>query len=109
MSAVRNRPMPIGGMSYLRIREAVGNGNAARGRMILEAIAARLNEARQKHPLYAEGPYQALGVIHSEFRELEKAVEHETESRQMDEALDVVATAVRFIGEEHKTERGKQW
>lgn len=88
--------------TYRRMRRAFGNGNESKGRAIMQAIALRLEQARDKHPLYAEGPYQALGVIGSEFHELEKAVEHETESRQMDEALDVIATAVRFLGEEYK-------
>lgn len=88
--------------TYLRMRRAFGNGNEKRGRAIMQAIALRLEEAREKHPAYAEGPYHALGVVGSEIRELEKAVERETESRQKDEALDVVATAVRFLGEEYK-------
>lgn len=88
--------------TYHRTRKAFGNGNEKRGRAIMQAIALRLEQARDKHPLYAEGQYQALGVIGSEFHELEKAVEHETESRQMYEALDVIATAVRFLGEEYK-------
>lgn len=88
--------------TYRRMRRAFGNGNEAKGRAIMQAIALRLEQARDKHPLYAEGPYHALGVIGSEFHELEKAVEHETESRQMDEALDVIATTVRFLGEEYK-------
>ena len=88
--------------TYHRTRKAFGNGNEAKGRAIMQAIALRLEEARGKHPVYAEGPYHALGVIHAEFKELEHAVEHETESRQMDEALDVIATSVRFLGEEYK-------
>lgn len=88
--------------TYLRMRKAFGNGNERIGRAIMQAIALRLEEAREKHPLYAEGPYHALGVIHAEFKELEHAVEHETESRQKDEALDVIATSVRFLGEEYK-------
>lgn len=88
--------------TYRRMRRAFGNGNERRGRAIMQVIALRLEHARREHPLFAEGPYQALGVIGSEFRELEHAVEHETESRQADEALDVVATAVRFLGEEYK-------
>lgn len=88
--------------TYRRMRRAFGNGNEKRGRAIMQAIALRLEEARNKHPLYAEGQYQALGVIGSEFHELEHAVEHETESRQMDEALDVIATSVRFLGEEYR-------
>jgi len=89
-------------VTYRRMRKAFGNGNERKGRAIMQAIALRLEEARGKHPVYAEGAYHALGVIHAEFKELEHAVEHETESRQKDEALDVVATAVRFLGEEYK-------
>lgn len=89
-------------VTYLRMRKAFGNGNERKGRAIMQAIALRLEEARGKHPMYAEGPYHALGVIHAEFKELERAVEHETESRQMDEALDVIATSVRFLGEEYR-------
>ena len=88
--------------TYRRMRRAFGNGNEHKGRAIMQAIALRLEEAREKHPVYAEGQYQALGVIHGEFRELEHAVEHEIEARQADEALDVVATAVRFLGEEYR-------
>ncbi len=88
--------------TYLRMRKAFGNGNERKGRAIMQAIALRLEEARGKHPLYAEGPYYALGVIHAEFKELEHAVEHETEARQKDEALDVIATSVRFLGEEYR-------
>lgn len=88
--------------TYRRIRRAFGNGNERIGRAIMQAIALRLEEARGKHPVYAEGPYHALGVIHAEFKELEHAVEHETEARQKDEALDVIATSVRFLGEEYR-------
>lgn len=88
--------------TYLRMRKAFGNGNERIGRAIMQAIALRLEEAREKHHVYAEGPCQALGVVHAEFKELEHAVEHETESRQKDEALDVIATTVRFLGEEYK-------
>ena len=88
--------------TYLRMRKAFGNGNERKGRAIMQAIALRLEQARDKHPLYAEGPYHALGVIHAEFKELEHAVEHETEARQKDEALDVIATSVRFLGEEYR-------
>lgn len=88
--------------TYRRMRRAFGNGNEAKGRAIMQAIALRLEQARDKHPLYAEGPYHALGVIGSEFHELEKAVHHETPAREKDEALDVIATLVRFLGEEYK-------
>lgn len=71
---------------------------------LFQDIAARVEHARKKHPLFAEGKFHALGVIESEFRELEYAIEHESEDRQRDEALDVIATCVRFLCGEHKTE-----
>lgn len=71
---------------------------------LLGTIAGRVEEARLKHPVFAEGAFHALGVIESEFHELEYAVEHESEERQKDEALDVIATCIRFLCGEHKTE-----
>lgn len=88
-------------MTYRAMRRAFGNGNERRGRAIMEAIALRLNHARTKHAVFAEGSPQALGVIQAEMDELTHAVEHETEARQLDEALDVVATCVRFANGEH--------
>lgn len=88
-------------MSYVRACMAFGNGDVGMGRQVIFMLARRLEEAREKHPVFAESPFQALGVIGAEFRELEVAVEHESEDRQFDEALDVAATAIRFVNEEH--------
>lgn len=88
-------------MSYVRACMAFGNGDAGKGRQAIFMLARRLEEAREKHPVFAEGPFQALGVIGAEFRELEVAVEHESADRQFDEALDVAATAMRFVNGEH--------
>ena len=41
-----------------------------------------------------------MGVIGDEFRKLEQAVEHESRARQEDEALDVIATCLRFLAGE---------
>ena len=62
----------------------------------------RLTHARNKHPVFAEGKYHALGVIGEEFRELEHAVIYESDERQKDETLDVAITAIRFVQEEHR-------
>lgn len=88
-------------MSYVRACMAFGNGDAGMGRQVIFMLARRLEEAREKHPVFAESPFQALGVIGAEFRELEVAVEHESADRQFDEALDVAATAMRFVNGEH--------
>ena len=71
---------------------------------LFQNIAARVEHAREKHPVFAEGSFHALGVIESEFHELEYAIEHESEERQKDEALDVIATCIRFLCDEHKQE-----
>lgn len=95
-------------MSYVRACMAFGNGDVGKGRQTIFMLARRLEEARGKHPVFAEGPFQALGVIGAEFRELEVAVEHESQDRQFDEALDVAATAMRFVNGEHKLPEEKK-
>lgn len=80
----------------------IGGGNIQRGMMTIRALALGCKLARRKHPLFAEGRYQALGVIGEEYRELERAVEKESPERQAAEALDVAITAIRFVQEEHR-------
>ena len=87
-----------------KLYRGLGNGDEDAASGILTAICVRIEHARKKHPVFAEGAYHALGVIEAEFHELEYAVEHESEERQKDEALDVIATCVRFLCGEHKTE-----
>lgn len=60
--------------------------------------------ARAKHPRYAVGQYEALGVIGEEYHELVKAIEKESPERAVSEAWDVIATCVRFIVGEHLPE-----
>ena len=88
------------GVDYARILEVLGNGKPAMGLAILCNVAARLVYARAEHPRYAEGAYEALGVIGAEFHKLEQAVEHESRARQEDEALNVIATCLRFLAGE---------
>lgn len=83
----------------------LGNTNVNKGFTILHAIVKRVNDARQKHQLFAEGKYQALGVIESEAKEFAHAIEKESEDRQINEALDVIATCIRFLNGEYKTEK----
>ena len=87
-----------------KLYRGLGNGNEDAASGILTAICVRLEHARKKHQVFAEGAYHALGVIEAEFHELEYAVEHESEERQKDEALDVIATCVRFWCGGHRTE-----
>lgn len=69
---------------------------------VFSFLAYRLAVARQKHPDYADGATAAWGVIREELFELLTAIDHESESRQIDEAIDVAVTAIRFILREHK-------
>lgn len=90
-------------LGWRRICELLGNGCFRRGKMIAQEIAMRVGEAREKHPDWAgAGPYYALGAIGAEYQEFQYAVEKESPERQHDEALDVVATCVRFLGGEHE-------
>lgn len=76
-----------------------------------KALYLRLKDgmelARKKHPIYAEGKYQALGVIREEVEELTRAIEKEGDVRAVEEAWDVVFTCLRFILGEHAVHEGK--
>ena len=85
-----------------RMALSIGNGNTENTVRIFGDICRRVTDARQKHPVFSEGAFHALGVIEAEFRELEYAIEHESVDRQMDEALDVVATCIRFLNREYE-------
>lgn len=89
-------------MNYWTAAKMIGGGNVRRGMMTIRALALGCKLARRKHPVFAEGKYQALGVIGEEYRELEQAVERESLERQAAEALDVAITALRFVQEEHR-------
>lgn len=88
---------------WVRLCLRLGNGDFERGEQIADEIVTRVGEARVKHPNWRGGaPYYALGAVTSEVDEFIYAVEKETPERQHDEALDVVATCVRFLGGEHE-------
>ena len=67
--------------------------------------------AKLKHPLYAEGKYQALGVVQSEIAEFLKAIERGTDEEAVAEAKDAVVTLQRFILGHHlpKGQQGYGW
>lgn len=93
-------------MTYRKACLIFGNGDFHRGQQIIFMLAQRLAEAREKHPHFAEGVYQGLGVVGAEYQEFVRAVEHESHDRQLDEALDVAATILRFINREYVIKRG---
>ena len=80
----------------------IGNGNRSRCHDIICRIARRCRHARSEHPRFAEGLPQAVGVIMAEAREMEQAMLREGPERTADEALDVIATAVRLVNGEHE-------
>lgn len=82
--------------------EIIGNGSAENGKNVILKIAQRLKEAREKHPVWEKSVAYAMSVIQNEFYELWYAYNSESEARQVDEALDVIATTIRFINQEHK-------
>lgn len=90
--------------------QKLGNGDAQWGWDMLCAVATRLQEARKKHPRFAETPVDAAEVVGAETNELIHAVYFETAGRQQDEALDVIATAIRFYNREYESngDGGKQ-
>ena len=94
-------------MNYRRALLAFGNGDMERGQQNLFMLARRLEEARQKHPHFAGDRFEAVRVISCEFHELCFAVAHESPDRQLDEALDVATTAMRFVNGEYKGRRKK--
>lgn len=90
-------------MSYTRIRLAFGNGDRARGKMVLEELAARLEHARRKHPpeeWEGQGPKWAAQKLADELSELHDANSFEGPARQREEAKDCVAVGVRIINME---------
>ena len=75
------------------------------------ALYSGINIAREKHPRFAEGKYEALGVISQEVEEFTAAVERESDKRSIEEALDVMVTCARYLAGEHLPieKRGFRW
>ena len=87
---------------YSSLLAVWGNGDAFKGFAMFQAVTMRLMEARAKHPRWEPSAAYGLQVIGSEYEELVRAVRTESENRQLDEALDVIVTALRFYGKEWK-------
>ncbi len=94
-------------MTYRRACIVFGNGDFHRGQQAIFMLAQRLVEARAKHRLFAHGPNEAAMVIGAEHKELVHATLFEGPDRQIDEALDVACTAMRFVNGEHRV-KGKR-
>ena len=64
---------------------------------VLFALISRIAKAKEKHPDFADGIYQGVGVIGEEYGELCQALnKSEGEERVMDEAFDLLCVAWRF-------------
>lgn len=64
---------------------------------VLFALISRIAEAEKKHPEFADGMYQGVGVLGEEYGELCQALNKgEGEERVMDEAFDLLCVAWRF-------------
>ena len=64
---------------------------------VLFALISRIAKAVEKHPDFADGMYQGVGVLGEEDGELCQALNKgEGEERVMDEALDLLCVAWRF-------------
>lgn len=105
MNATRGRrtKMPL----YHCILTALGNGDKDKGTDALVRIAYRLWQARHKHswPQDTLGADDAYAALVDETVEMGDAIrKQEGRQREQDEALDVIAVAVRFMNGEHMPE-----
>lgn len=63
----------------------------------LEELKKRVKTAEEKHPLFAEGVYQAVGIVSEEVGELNQAINKSQGEDRIDaENWDVIITAFRF-------------
>ena len=101
-----NKECHVGALSEFEQMRILGNQNSGAGYALFYEIVRRVERARELHPDFAEGQYEALGKITAEVGELVRAVDKgEGEDREIDEAFDSVAVLIRFILGEHKMGR----
>ena len=72
---------------------------------LFEKLMAAVARAKRLHSNFAEGPYQALGVLGEEYGEVVRAVtKNEGWDRVLSELIDLMAVAWRFAMREHEHE-----
>lgn len=77
-------------LRHMRLRNADND--------IYEELLKRLFVAQTKHPVFAEGPYQALGRVGEEYGELAQAINKKQGPERVEaEAWDLLVTAWRFV------------
>ena len=67
---------------------------------IIDQLRNALRWAREKHPGFAEGPYQALGYLGEEYGEVVKEITKGIpgwRERMCDELIDLMCVAVRML------------
>lgn len=70
---------------------------ASRDGRLLFALIDRVAETEKKHPDFADGIYQGVGVIGEEYGEMCQALnKNQGEERVMDETLDLLCVVWRF-------------
>lgn len=70
---------------------------------IFRELEQRLLLAEEKHPTFAEGPYQALGYVGEEYSEVVRALtKNEGDERLHDELMDLVVVCWRFLRGDHR-------
>ena len=73
---------------------------------VLFALIDRIAKAEKKHPGFADGIYQGVGVIGEEYGELCQALnKNQGEERVMDEALDLLCVVWRFCRGDWRKEK----
>lgn len=73
---------------------------------LLVKLAERVKAAEEKHPGFADGIYQGVGVVGEEYGELCQALnKNQGEERVMDEALDLLCVVWRFCRGDWREEK----
>lgn len=98
----------ISGMQLSEIVSEFGNGDIEKGQNLLSDLAHRLKHARAKHG-WGKGKetknYKlAFHSLACEATEWKEAVQEETPERAYEEALDILAVAIRIAMKEYENE-----
>lgn len=84
---------------------AFGNGDVNKGQMLLQKLADRLEYARTQHGWGKDREisscHLAHEALHDEIVEWTHTLAYESDNRQLDEALDIIAVAVRIANQEY--------
>lgn len=98
---------PVDGFVFEYLRRQFGNGDIARGTYWLHRISSGLRDSRRREPVFAEGPWHALGMIDQRHRELSEAILH-YDFCQKEKAIALIVATIRFLNGEHHPEIGEE-